>query len=141
MSWIQNLSFREKTAWVSLLTTVGVYTWYFAPLLTGAPPSGAGRLAFAIAALAALQTVPLIVLAALDPADAKTPADERETLFVLKGCRVAYGVLLAGALACCVGSLHFGLNGIWLGNGLLAAIVAGEIAKSAAQLLYYRRGA
>jgi len=137
------MSFREKTAWISLLTTGLIYGWYF---LTAHPFDAAGAAEAApLLRLAILLTIAQIasitVLATLSPRDAKAPLDEREALIALKGSRAAYAVLVAGALGSCVAGLHFGIGGMALANFILLALVAAELAKQAFQILHFRRGA
>ncbi len=136
------MSFREKIAWVSLLTTGTVYGWYFLtahPFSAGSATEAAPLLRLAVL-LTILQIVPITVMAALSPRDAKAPLDEREALIALKASRAGYAVLVAGALASCVAGAHFGIGGIVLANGILAALVSAELAKQAFQILHYRRG-
>ena len=138
MSLRQSLSFREKTVWVTLFSMVVVYSWYFG---SEALQPDNGRLSLAIVALTISQVVPLIVLAALDPDQAREREDEREKLFELKGSRVGYALLTLGALVCCVGSSYFGLSGKRLADCLLLCVVIAQLAKLGTQLLCYRRSA
>lgn len=139
----QAMSFREKTAWVCLITMTVVYGWYFCsvlpPLLAGGAPTL--HLTTPIVVLALLQIVPIAVIAAAAPRDARAPQDERDRLIELKGSRAGYAVLVSGALLACVAAMHFGTGGALLANGIFLAIVAAQLAKYLTQVIHYRRGA
>ena len=136
------MSFREKLAWISLVATAAIYGWYFSTALPlqakgAADPS---LLRITILLLAAAQAIPTVLLSLQSPKEAKMPKDEREQLIALKGTRAGYAVLTVGALACCVAGLHFGLDGAMLGNFILMALVASQLAKDIIQIAHYRRG-
>jgi hypothetical protein len=136
------MSFREKTAWVCLVTMAAVYGWYFAATLPALAAGGAAglRLSTSILVLAVLQVVPLVVIAAASPREAKAPLDERDRLIELKGSRAAYVVLVCGALLACVAAMHFSAGGALLANYIFLAIVAAQLAKYLTQIVHYRRG-
>jgi hypothetical protein len=83
-----------------------------------------------------------IVLHALivmqSPRDARAPKDERERLIDLKAMRVAFFVLLAGALMVIV-LVHFPVDRFAILQALLFAVVVAELAMLGARLVYYRR--
>lgn len=137
------MSFREKTAWICLLTMTAVYGWYFwgtlPALFAGGPPPM--NLTTSIVILAVLQIVPLALIAAAAPLEARAPRDERDQLIELKGSRAGYAVLVTGALLACVAAMHFGGGGALLANGIFLAIVAAQLAKYLVQIVHYRRGA
>jgi hypothetical protein len=131
------LSFREKTAWISLLSLSGIYAWYF----WSAFGSGShfGGLLAAIVALVIVQTVLTIAVAVVAPREAKAPRDERDRLIDLRATRFAYAVL-AGSVACACFFGGFNPPVIFNSNALLFFLVIAEILRSGCQIIQYRRG-
>jgi hypothetical protein len=73
------------------------------------------------------------------PKEARAPRDEREWLIELKATRVAFQVLVVGALAG-VGLMHITSSAWVLGQHVLLAIVVAELIKFGVQILHFRRG-
>jgi hypothetical protein len=141
------MAFREKLAWISVVTMTLVYGWYFwtvYPLATAGQGSAlhyAALLQGTIIAVVVLQIVLTVAVAIFSPREARTPEDEREKLITLKGTRAAYFVLVTGALLVSVYGIFFGTNGTLLGNGALFAVVAANLVKDLTQIVHYRVGA
>ncbi len=137
------MSFREKSAWISLLSTSVIYAVYFRSVFRsgrGAAGFQFGGLLETIIALVVVQTVLSIVVAVLAPNEAKAPRDERERLIDLRATRFAYGALAGGvACACFFGAFHSPIN--FHTNALLFMLVAAEILRSGSQIVQHRRGA
>lgn len=145
-----DLSFREKSAAVSLLAVLGTYGYYFYFVLLGAGPVSAdemlGRMIALVVVLVVVEVAFHIAIAAFSPRDAQAAADEREQLISLKSYRVSYLVLAAGVLLV-LGRMLFGgvvepqaVSLLDIANLLLLALVISEIAGYAAQLYHFRRG-
>src|SRR5271167_4031409 len=98
------MPFREKSAWISLVSMSGIYGLYFWSVIHARPQSGHvhfGSLLGTIIALVVVQVVLTIGVAIAAPKEAQAPRDEREKLIDLKATRVAYAGLASGiALAC-----------------------------------------
>ena len=80
------MSYREKSAWISLLSISGIYAFYFWSVLhSGARAGGVhvSGLLETIIALAVVQTVLTIGVAISAPREAKAPRDERDRLIDL----------------------------------------------------------
>lgn len=137
------MSFREKSAWISLLSTSGIYALYFWSVWHSGPwASGVhfGDLLGTIIALVVVQTVLSIAVAISAPKEAKAPLDEREKLIDLRATRFAYAVLAGSvACACFFGAFHPPI--IFNTNALLFVLVMAEILRSSCQIVQYRRGA
>jgi hypothetical protein len=138
------MPFREKSAWISLVTTLGVYAYYFAKVVA-AHARGAngaellGLLIGCIVILTVLQ-IALHVLAALwSPRDAMTRQDEREKLIALKATNIAFYIVVSGAVMAGAG-LMFGGEPFAMANLILLALGLGEVTKYASQIVYFRRG-
>jgi hypothetical protein len=141
------MSFREKSAWISLLTIVVVAVMFMLEIprpwtwtLTPAPSGFLFRVLFAaIATFVVIAIVAHLVVAALAPRDARAQGDERERLIALKATRLAglvYAVLSLGSIAL----IHYGANQIALGYAVLLSFVVAEAVNYAARIAYFRRG-
>jgi Flp pilus assembly protein TadB len=83
-----------------------------------------------------------LAIAIQSPKDARTPKDERERLIGIRASRVAFYVLLAGALLSLGLGLHLpGANRFTMGLLLMASILAALLARFVTQIALYRRDA
>ena len=137
------MSFREKSAWISVLSMLGIYGFYFWSVIHAGPKAGGfhfGGLLQTIIALVVLQIVLTVAVAIFTPKEAKAPRDERDKLIELRAMRVAYsGLATAVALACFFGAFNPPI--VFNANSLLFILVTAEILRSACQIVQYRRGA
>ena len=137
------MSFREKSAWISVLSMSIIYGFYFWSVIHAAPDVGVfhfGGLLETIIALVILQIVLTIAVAIFSPKEAKAPRDERDRLIELRAMRVAYAGLATGiAFACFFGA--FNPPVVFNTNALLFILVTAEILRSSCQIIQYRRGA
>lgn len=136
------MSFREKTAWISLLSTAGIYAFYFWSVLHAAPSNLDGYvdgLLVAIVALVVVQVLLVVAVSAMTPSKEMTPRDEREKLIDLKATQVAYaGLATSIAFACFFGTFDPPI--IFGTNSLLFLLVTAEMLRSGCQIIQYRRG-
>jgi hypothetical protein len=139
------MSFREKSAWFTLISVLVTFGSYYAALATGLihPFSMAsfhlGLLS--IIALIVLQVALHVIAAILNPADARTPRDEREKLIQLRSHTVGYYVMMVGMVGVVVATHIPGLTfmtTVYL--GVLTMVVA-AIVVAVAQIIMFRRGA
>jgi hypothetical protein len=137
------MSFREKSAWISLVSVFLVFTFYFLhvpwSLTPPADPPMFHVLLLSIATLIGIEIAAHVVLALRSPKEARTPKDERERLIDIKAVRIAYYVFVLGVSAS-VFSTHYGANQFALGYGILLAFVIAQLTSYAARIYYYRRG-
>lgn len=136
------MSFREKSAWISLISMLGIYGFYFWSVGRSGLREGSfhfGGLLGTVIALAVVQTVLTIAVAIVAPKEAKAPRDERERLIDLRATRLAYATL-AGSVACACFFGGFNPPIIFNANALLFILVAAEILRSGCQIVQYRRG-
>jgi hypothetical protein len=139
------MSFREKTAWVTMIAIVivSLMYWFHVPSLLEPHP---GRwvlhaMGASLAAYVLIEVVAYIVLYLRSPQDARTPKDERERLVDLKALRIAYYVFVVGALGSMFVTLHVaGAGPVTVGMVVFMAFVVSQIVKYAARIVYYRRG-
>jgi hypothetical protein len=152
------MPFREKRAWISLVSTFAVWAFYFVTMVARA---SAGRLhagqvpglfASCVVALVCVQIVLFVIVAAQTPREAQAPADERETLIDLKATRPAFYtfasavaiVAMATPAASALGLRFFTADPtadalLLICNGILLAAVAAELVRSGGQIVRFRR--
>ncbi len=136
------MSFREKSAWISVLSMAGIYGYYFWSVIRNRPHGHVyfGGLLGTIIALVILQVVLNVAAAIFSPRDANAPRDERDKLIELRSMRVAYaGLATAVAMACFFGAFNPPI--IFNTNALLFILVTAEMMRSGCQIIQYRRGA
>jgi hypothetical protein len=134
------MSFREKSAWISILSMSAIYGYYFWTVIHSRPHAGYAGLLGTIIALVIVQTVLTIAVAIFAPKEAQAPRDERERLIELKATRFAYAGL-ATAVACACFFAAFNPPILFNTNALLAILVTAELMRSGCQIVQYRRSA
>jgi hypothetical protein len=136
------MSFREKSAWISLtliLLVFGPYFWLVARSFTGGAHVHGGTQFALILLFALLEVVVHVAIGLQSPRDARAPRDEREILIDLKATRTAFYVLFAGALFS-IFTLHVPIRAWTLSQFVLLSIVVAELVKFANQIVLFRRG-
>ena len=138
------MSFREKSAWVSLITYALVFGSYFLTIWRVWDEhwdrgQSLGLMIGAIVALVILAVIFNTALALFFPREANARADEREVLIELKSERIASYTLTA-LLVCLIGTLMVGWNPFLVANLMMGAMVIAEVIKDIAQIAYYRVG-
>ncbi len=139
------MSFRERSAWVALITYGLVFGGYFFTLWQAwgdgyGQGLSIGLMFGAVVTLVAVAAVLNIAIALFSPKEANAPADERETLIDLKAERISSYTLSVGVV-CLIGALLIGWNAYLVANLLLASLVISEMVKALAQIAYFRAGA
>src|SRR5215467_12223604 len=123
------MSFREKTAWISVISMAGIYGLYFWSVAHDGPHHGGfhlGGLLETVVALVIVQVVLTIAVAIFSPKEAKAPCDERDKLIELRAMRFAYSGLATGvAFACFFGAFTPPI--VFNTNALLFILVTAEI--------------
>jgi hypothetical protein len=138
------MSFREKSAWVTLVLLLG-FGIYFVELGSHWLNPAAHHenhfelFVLLVIAMVILETASHIVIAIQSPRDAKAPRDEREHQIALRATRPAFFVLLVGAFLS-IGTLHLGATTWMLAHCVLLAIWIAELTRFGTQIYYYRRG-
>jgi len=139
------VSFREKSAWISLLAYLAIYGFYFAnvafALARGEADGGhfLGLLSESVVLFVLVTVVLTIIIAIGAPKDAQTPEDEREKLIKFKANSAA-GYVLATGVVVAIGALYFDAKSFLVINLLFFVLVMFEVFKIAAQLVLTRRG-
>lgn len=141
-----NLSFEEKSTWVSLAIILIVFTGYFSQvydgLLSGTLDKAAvsGLFFGAVITVVILEIVLHIVIAAFSHKDADQPRDERDRLFTMKAGNISGWVLGIAVLMIAAHTFIQELDSIWVANLLLFAVFVSQVTSYALQIAYYRRG-
>ena len=136
------MSFREKIAWISLLTISVIYAIYFWSVFHSRHPGDFhfGGILQTVIVLAVAQAVLTFAITLFALKDAKVPRDEREKLIDLRSTQFAYGAL-AGSIACVCFFGGFNPPIIFNINTLLLILVIAELLRLSCQIVQYRRGA
>ena len=138
------MSFREKSAWISLVVTTGLWGYYFLQILRAPEgwrgPLSLGLLLVVLVATGFLQGGLHAVAAIFALKDAAAPIDERERLISLKAVQMSSFVLAAG-VALTAGGVFYGLNTVAMANGILGSLALAETVRAAGVIIGYRRGA
>lgn len=92
------MSFREKSAWIQLLSVLLVYGYYFVRVLPNGKPD-AGLFLVCVFVLVAVQIVAHAAVAIPRPKEANARADERERSIAQRALVPAYYVAKLGMMA------------------------------------------
>ena len=141
-----NISFKEKSLWISVLVTSLVWAWYFNIIWDGLWALNLVRSevlvlsAVVVGAIIALQVVLHIIVAIVNPKETDQRSDERDRQINRKAGNVASWVMAIGVFHVWVIASLFDLPSIILANILLLIMVLTQIVNDLLSLLYYRRG-
>jgi uncharacterized membrane protein len=139
------MSFREKIHWVTLVTILLAFGWYFfaCPWQIADGPAGvwatAGMLIPVTIGIIVVMTVASAYLAVRTPKEVDLKEDERDRAIHLKGTHYAYYPLVVGIWANIV-ALFWNIGQAAQLNLLLATVVCAELVRIGTQLYLYRRG-
>jgi len=137
------MSFREKSAWITLVTVLICFGAYFGSIVTG-HVSARGLdtlhlLLMCVAGLVVLQVALHGMAAVTTPRDGRAPKDEREALIQWRSHSLGYYVLMVLALALFL-PVHMGHTAIDMANFALLDVVIATLAVAVAQIVMFRRG-
>jgi hypothetical protein len=138
------MAFKEKIAWLSLLSMIVAYGVYFALAVPHVRRGDATTLQL-IGLLCAVLVAQLIVVIVASIAiavhagrEARAPADERDRAIARRGAAVAYYVLMVGMiLVGCV--MPFRDKGWVLINAALFMLLVAEVTRYGTIVVSYRR--
>ena len=137
------MPFREKIAWISVVSTIVIWGGFFGFMATtqGQYHGGVYALEFvgALILQAILVAAAAIVTAILSPKEASASRDERDRTISRRAYAVAYPVLLT-LILCVAGSVHLGIGKIGMAYGIMGAIIVAEIVHYSVQIAGYRMG-
>ena len=137
------MSFREKSAWITLVTVLLCFGSYFGSIatghITGHGLSSMLTLIACVISLVVLQVVAHILVAVTSPKEARAPRDERERLIQGRAHSLGYYVLSGLVLTLFI-PVHLGHSAIDIANFALLSLVLTTLAVSGAQIVMFRRG-
>jgi hypothetical protein len=136
------MSFREKSAWITLLAILLVFALYglHAPRLSNPGPFELHALFACFAAFLVIEAIAWLVLRLRYPEDSRTPKDERERLIDLRATRIAARCYVVLSFLAIAFALHLTNDNIAVGYYVVLAFVIAEIVNYGARIIYYRRG-
>ena len=141
-----NISFKEKSTWVSLAIITFIFAGYFSQvyqgLINGTLDKDAvlGLFIGAVASIIILEIFLHTVIAILNAKDTDQPSDERDRLFSMKAGNISGWVLGFGVLTIAAHTFMRELDSLWVANLLLFAVFVSQVVSYALQIFYYRRG-
>jgi cytochrome bd-type quinol oxidase subunit 2 len=138
------MSFREKSAWITLVTVLACFGIYFGSIVTGRV---SGRdldtlhlLLMCVIVLVVLQCALTVIAAMTTPRDGRAPKDEREQLIQWRSHTLGYYVLVVLVLGLFIPG-HLGHTVIDMMNFALLDVVLAVLTVAVAQIVMFRRGA
>ena len=136
------MSFREKSAWVTLIAILLVFALYglHAPSIVDPGHFEVHALLACFVAFLVIEAIAWLVLRLRYPEDARTPKDERERLIDLKATRIAARCYVVLSFLAIVFAIHLTNNNVAVGYYVVLAFVIAEIVNYGARIIYYRRG-
>jgi hypothetical protein len=141
------MSFREKSAWITLITLLLIsllwslhFPWQRPfTLAPEANPVVFHALVLCTISFVVIVVIAHVVVAILAPREASARADEREQLIGLKATRVGAYVYATLSMSS-VFLIHLGANEIGLAYFLVASLAIAEAVSCVARIVYHRRG-
>jgi hypothetical protein len=152
------MSFREKSAWISLVTTLLVWSGFFIllfhELASRAPNSGRLLASFvgSTILMIVLQIAIHIVIAISAPKDVDAVADERERMIELKASRIGFVTLMTLSMGAVIALPLVGVAGpqlfpsdpltgslTVLGGAIFLSVILAELAHDVSQIVFFRR--
>ena len=154
------MSFTEKSIWVSLISTICIFGYYFINVLSlgSMPLEQANIVAVQLLFQAVVTTVVVeiilhTVIAICNPNDAQQPSDERDKLYKMRANSIGYSVLILGVMLTLghilLGSFFPDFKGqntaatfpLLSAHILFFSFIISEVARYSSQVFFYRKGA
>lgn len=139
------MSFREKSAWITLISVLLTFGAFYGALGIGLiDPVSMHAFHFGLASilvLIILQVALNVIAALMNPKDARTPRDEREKMIQARSHTFGYYAMMIGMLVVVLLTHVHGANFMTtVYVGVLTMVVA-ALAVAIAQIIMFRRGA
>lgn len=154
-----DMSFREKSIWISLISTLLIFGGYFLNILSlggvSAEVAQSAALGLFLRALVLIIIVEIVfqgMLAISNRKEAELGADERDKLFEYKANSLGYVILVIGVFVTLGRVVFLELNPEFFAQSntfniplltahiLLFSFIFSEVVRFSAQLYYYRSG-
>lgn len=143
---LNNVTFKEKSTWVSLVIMLFVYGGYFSQVFDGLLNNNlnkgeiSGLFIAAVVILVVFQVIFHIIIAASNLKDADQPNDERDRQFAMKAGNASGWVLGFGVLTIAVHIFLKDLDAMWTANLLFLLFIVSQTVCYILTIFYYRRG-
>ena len=134
------MSFRYKSALLTLVSLAAIYSWYFARVANGIADDGAMPLLLGVVLAIAVAQIAGHAIIAATSSDRWGPMDERERSIDRRATSVGYYTLIVSVLAAAA-TVHWGTGSARMANAILLAIVVSECARQSVFLLLHHRTA
>ena len=146
-----DLTFQEKSLWVSLLSIGGLYGYYFFAGVSGAQePSLSAMLWTMIGIIVLLIVVEIVCHAVIGSFHAPEKLDERDRLIEARAGKISH-FILAGGVIVVLGRMLIGgalqeadatlqISAFDTANLLLFVLVLSELVHVSGRIFFYRRG-
>jgi len=140
-----NMSYQEKSIWISLFTTILIFSYYFTNAFSALNNIDSNKtkiIGLFIGVVALVVIVEIVLHIALSFAyrkDTDKGKDERDKWIELKATRNAHFLLIVGVWITGV-SMLMTESSLVLANIIMFFFILSEILGFATHLLYYRRG-
>lgn len=154
-----DMSFKEKSAWISLVSTLAIFGYYFYRIfnisdlpMEEAKEATKSLLIQAIVLSAIVEAVFHGMLAATNHQAAEQGGDERDKLFEYRANNIGYSVLVVGVLITLGRIVTLEYNPEWAEHSsslqiplltahiLMFSFILSEAVRFAGQIFYHRRG-
>ncbi|NQV30908.1 MAG: hypothetical protein HQ508_08475 [Candidatus Marinimicrobia bacterium] len=140
-----NLSYQEKSIWLSLGSTILIFAYYFFRVTheigqADMDENAILRLFISVMILiVSIEIVSQSIIAGIFHKDASKSGDERVTLIKLKASRISYLFLVFGIWVTGL-SLFLDLSALILVNIMMFFFILAEVIGCITQLIYHQRG-
>lgn len=141
-----NMSFQEKSIWVSLIIILLAFGSYFSNIYDGLQAGSLNRQEIVglfvglVVTIIVLQIAGHIVVALASPKDADQPGDERDKLISLKAEMPGGLVLGFGVVTLSLYLMFNDVQSVIIANLLLLLVVVSQVVTYLLQIFWYRRG-
>ena len=138
------MAYQEKSRWIALTANLLAWGWYFltlARLPAGLPDERdlVGLMVPVFIAVAVINIVGHVVVAALKPSEAGTDLDEREKAISRHASAIGYVVLCVG-VAIALGTTLWYWTAWVAVNAVMAAFILAECVRYCVEIAAFRRG-
>jgi hypothetical protein len=138
------MSFREKSAWITLVTVIACMGAYYAAILSGLVKSHSMPALYlalgCILALIVLQAGLTLIAMATTPKHGRGPRDDREKLIQARSHTIGYYTLMVATASLFIPTHTRGVTMIDIVNYALMCIVISALVVAVAQIVMFRRG-
>lgn len=141
-----NMSFQEKSIWISLVVTTIIFGYYFVKafdvfLNPFSNNPGLVSLLMGVVILTIIVEIILqTILSIFSKKEASAGNDERDKIIKFKSFRISYFILIFGAWVAVISLLVPKSTTLFMANIIIFFSILSELFGFVTQLIYYRRG-